>query len=318
MVASIGFASSFTLPWTVPREENRRFRRILYSLLALLLVLSVAMPFLPVAELPEPPPLEEPVRHYVTLLPPQLTPTPAPRVEAQAAQQAEIRQQPAPRPAPAPAPSPAPEREAVVPDAREQAQQSGILAMRESLSSLRRNPTPGAANRGELSQGGDTAREVERSVLTSRVGRGSEGINVGTLSRGLGGGGSGGGLGERDTTRVQSPIGLAAGSGGGSGRSNKMASRTDEEIQLVFDRNKGSIFGIYNRALRVDSSLQGKMVLRLTILPSGEVSDIGIVSSELGDQALERRLLLRIRGFNFGAKEVETVTVTYPIEFFPS
>ena len=33
---------------------------------------------------------------------------------------------------------------------------------------------------------------------------------------------------------------------------------------------------------------------------------------------LERKLLLRIRQFNFGAKDVQTVTVSYPIEFFPS
>lgn len=102
------------------------------------------------------------------------------------------------------------------------------------------------------------------------------------------------------------------------GRRNYKPTRTDEEIQLVFDRNKGSIFGIYNRALRDNAALQGRMVLRLTIAPSGEVTRIGIISSELGDSELERRLLQRIKAFDFGAKDVDTVTVTYPIHFFPS
>jgi TonB family protein len=60
------------------------------------------------------------------------------------------------------------------------------------------------------------------------------------------------------------------------------------------------------------------MVLRLTIAPSGAVTNIGVVSSELGDSELERRLLARIKAFNFGEKDVDTVTVTYPIHFFPS
>ena len=37
----------------------------------------------------------------------------------------------------------------------------------------------------------------------------------------------------------------------------------------MFDQNKGAIFALYNRALRRDSSLQGKIVLELTISPIG-------------------------------------------------
>ncbi len=56
----------------------------------------------------------------------------------------------------------------------------------------------------------------------------------------------------------------------GSGK----ASRSIEEIKLVFERNKGAIYAIYNRALREDPSLQGKVVLELKISPSGEVIDV--------------------------------------------
>ncbi|MCL6569647.1 MAG: hypothetical protein K6T35_12430 [Meiothermus silvanus] len=33
---------------------------------------------------------------------------------------------------------------------------------------------------------------------------------------------------------------------------------------------------------------------------------------------LERKLLARIRQFDFGAKDVETMTVTWPVDFLPS
>ena len=93
---------------------------------------------------------------------------------------------------------------------------------------------------------------------------------------------------------------------------------TSFEIQIVFDQNKSAIYSLYNRALRKDPTLQGKLVLRLTIAPSGKITDIELVSSELGDAALERKLVQRIKMFNFGAKQVDAVTLTYPIDFLPA
>jgi TonB family protein len=59
-------------------------------------------------------------------------------------------------------------------------------------------------------------------------------------------------------------------------------------------------------------------VVQLTIAPSGEVTDCRIVSTELGDAELERKLVARIRMFRFEAKDVEAMTTTKPIEFFPA
>ncbi len=59
-------------------------------------------------------------------------------------------------------------------------------------------------------------------------------------------------------------------------------------------------------------------MLRLTIAPSGEVTFCEIVSSELGDQELERKLVQRIKLFRFEARDVEPITTTKPIEFFPA
>ena len=162
---------------------------------------------------------------------------------------------------------------------------------------------------------GDKPR-AERSLITSRVGSGSGGINTAKLSRNTGGSG----LAERSTTQVAAPV-AEFGTGGGAARrtgdSNK-GSRSREEIEMVFDRNKGAIYALYNRALRRDPSLEGKLVLRLTIAPDGAVTFCEVVSSELGDQALETKLQARIKMINFGAKPVDSVTLTYPIDFLPA
>ena len=100
-------------------------------------------------------------------------------------------------------------------------------------------------------------------------------------------------------------------------RNANQRTRSEEEVTLVFDRHKSQLQGIYNRARRSNPTLKGKLVLAVTIEPNGSVSGVKVVSSELKDQALIDSLLARIRNFQFGAREVEKVTVNYPIEFLP-
>jgi TonB family protein len=87
---------------------------------------------------------------------------------------------------------------------------------------------------------------------------------------------------------------------------------------MVFDRNKGAIYALYTRALRDNPNLQGKVVLELTIGADGSVLKCEVVSSELKDPELERKLVARIKLFQFQAKDVGTITVTKPIDFFPA
>jgi TonB family protein len=152
-------------------------------------------------------------------------------------------------------------------------------------------------------------------MITSKVGAASGGINTAGMSRNTGGSGIAG----RNTTRVVSPV-AGIGPAGGASRSGSSgkASRSREEIELVFDKNKGAIFALYNRALRRDPSLEGKLVLRLTIDPNGTVSFCEIVSSELNDPELERKLVQRVKLFRFEEKDVEAITTTKPIDFFPA
>ncbi len=63
---------------------------------------------------------------------------------------------------------------------------------------------------------------------------------------------------------------------------------------------------LYNRALRQNPALQGKLVLKLTIEPDGRVSACEVVSSELGDKELEQKLVQRVLLFQFEKRDVET------------
>jgi TonB family protein len=205
-----------------------------------------------------------------------------------------------------------------VEDAREKAQKSGLLKLQDQLADLRDNSVLDKAAQtknltGKVNE--DTASE--RSLITSKVGASSGGINTASLSRGYGSGA--GSLTGHNTTQVTSAV-LArqAEDGVRRGAGSNKATRSEEEIALIFDRNKGAIYSIYTRALRDKPDLRGKLVLELTISPDGAITRCDVVSSELGDAELERKLVARIKQFRFEARDVGAITVTKPIDFFPA
>ena len=110
-----------------------------------------------------------------------------------------------------------------------------------------------------------------------RTGEGSGGIAVAQASSGFGGGSTG--LTGNSTAQVASSVAgrAQAERRQRTGKSSK-ASRTREEIELVFDQNKSAIYALYSRALRDNPALQGKVVLEVTIAPSGEVTACRVVS----------------------------------------
>ena len=62
---------------------------------------------------------------------------------------------------------------------------------------------------------------------------------------------------------------------------------------------------------------KGSNNLLLTIEPDGSVSSVKLLSSELGDADLERKLLARIRMIDFGAASVGRTTLKYAFDFLP-
>src|SRR5205085_11927449 len=119
--------------------------------------------------------------------------------------------------------------------------------------------------------------------------------------------------------RAVSSIAPIAGGDRPKARGGPGPARTDEEIQIVFDRYKASFYRLYNRELRNNPALKGQMVLRLTIEPDGSVSMCSLQSSGIDAPDLAAQVMSRVRSMNFGAKEgAVAVTIVYPIDFLPA
>jgi TonB family protein len=299
----------YDLPWTPSETEERRFRRVVGAAVGLFVAFGIIVPFLPAP----PRPLVAPAipERIVEFLIEQPRPKPPPKVES-------------PRPVPEPRPvvdAPEPAREAVptpkaAPDPRVRAASSGLLALSRELAELRDIDVAAEVATDTTFAGAGDRTSVNRGILTAKTGEGSGGIAVAAS-----GGVSGGQLrGLKGVATAKVSSGVETGNAAESqrvGRSSK-AARTREEVELVFDRNKSAIHALYSRALRDNPALQGKVVLEVTIAPSGEVTDCRIISSDLGDADLERKLVARVRMFRFEARDVAPMTTTKPIEFFPA
>ncbi len=298
----------FDLPWTPDEDEEQRLKKTARTLLLLFAAIGIVIPLIPMSERPPPPALPAEVVRLV-LEPP---PPPPPKPEAKKPEPPKPEAKPEPKPVTPPKPV---DRQA---EARKKAENAGLLAMKDQLEDLREAFEPTQMSSAPMIGRVEGESRAERALVTSRTGVGSGGINTGKLSSGFGSG-PGNLKGHAAGTAVPSfadKIGddRAASRSGSGGR----ASRSREEIEIVFDRNKSAIYALYSRALREQPELQGKVVVQLTIAPSGEVTDCRVLSTELNDAELERKLVARIRMFRFEAKEVEAMTTTKPIEFFPA
>jgi protein TonB len=288
----------YELPWSPSEEMERRFRTILRNLAIVFAIFAVLMPFLPRHErIVNTDSLPERVVQLVMEPPPPPPPPPPPKPEKP------IEKAPVTPKTPQPV------------DPRVKASKSGLLANLDDLAALRDQVDLDkfAKNQPKTTDPGDVS-VVTRNIITSKTGGTSGGISAPTSSGLAAGSGSLRGI---YTTQVKDPNLGASGQATRAGGSGK-ASRSADEIALVFTKNKGAIDAMYARALRDSPALQGKVVIELTIAPSGDITGARIVSTELNDAEFENKLLARIRLFKFEAKDVATLTATKPIDFFPA
>jgi TonB family protein len=97
----------------------------------------------------------------------------------------------------------------------------------------------------------------------------------------------------------------------------KYPSRNSIELSHVMDQHKGAIYLLYNRALRKNPTLEGKVIIKMVIDNFGHVIDATIVSSELKDTELEAAILRRIRAISFPPSEKLITTANYKYNFSP-
>jgi len=342
------------MPWSHDGEVERRYRRAMSTALLLSLLLSIVVRLVTLPEPVRPVIVEVPERLAMMVRKEHKKPEPVKPKEAKkdekkeakpeekkgekVAEKKEEKKQAVAQEKPA---QERPKAAAVEQTAApRRSQNTGVLAFKESFKDLiDETPVPKLGAEARLSSPNHASGQAfaSRSLVTA-PGGGGGGAGYAAVSRNVGNGGSGGigtaavsrsvggggkdRLGRGDAGLAQVKSGIPGSGGAKEGRplsSGARPARTDEEIQILFDRYKSALYRIYNMELRKDPTLRGKMVLRLAIEPSGVVSACGVESTNIDAAAFCDQIVDRVRKFNFGPKEgVPKTTILYPIDFLPS
>ena len=323
-----------------PEAVDARFNRVLFVVLGLLFAVSIVVPFLQFAGLEQGGGDELPDRYAQLLLtdaPEAEEETPEPVVEEEVVEEDEPAEEetaeeepvePESEPEPEVAePEPQQPAPSAVDQARARAEESGISAIRDAFADLRAddsvaaitNPSALLTTAPSASNSSGSTRP-SANALTGDATRSSGGIDTSQLSRST----SNTNISQRESTRVSSPVRERGGSPGprtddnqsGAQGNNPIGGRSQQEVALAFDRATSSFYAIQRRALRSNpAGAVGKVIVELTIAPSGAVSAVRIISSELNDPEMERKIIARVSLFKFAAKNVSEATFQYPITF---
>ncbi|HOY21737.1 MAG TPA: AgmX/PglI C-terminal domain-containing protein [Cellvibrio sp.] len=313
------------LPWSSSRDEDQRFNKILGVLAVVFLVLSVVVTVLKVPALTRaekeqlPPQLARVMLQKQELPPPKVVEPPKveekkpeekkPEKKIEAIKPIEKVQTP-------------PSKKEVIDKAKEQAQ-AQISTFKDDLMEMREmaQTTMVETASATINDAAAKATQVDRSMINSGQTKGSGGINVGAYaSRDTGGVA----LSGRETTKVKSGLAEASkkaagatGNGGGNSDGAGGAARSEEDMRKVMEQHKSSIFSIYNRALRDNAALQGKVKFKIVIDPSGQVVEVSIEFSELKEPALEAKLVSKLKSISFPAAAVLRTTFYQTLDFLP-
>ncbi|MDH5356118.1 MAG: TonB family protein [Gammaproteobacteria bacterium] len=311
--------SELELSWSLDSKNDRRFNLISIIVVSLMVSLGLIMSSveLPVVK-----------REAGRTIPPRIINFLLDRKrEVPKVEKSEIKPKPNPKPEPTPKiKKEKPTRKVqktltkIEKKAREKAAESGLLALSNELADLMEtddiSSMVGGAVKSVISSA--TTSQKSQRLLLADSSQGSGGVDNEQYATVVGKTIAS----KREISAVKQSL-ISTETVDKSRNQSKTTNRTtgvraEESVILIFDRNKSKLFSLYNRARRTNPNLKGKIILEITIAPSGKVTNIEIVSSELNDSKLEAGLLKRIKSFNFGAEKVEQVTVTYPIDFLPS
>ncbi len=316
-MSSWNYPADSVLPWQSGVAEDVRFKRLLVHGLGIFLVLALLMPFFPVPDIVTPP-IQKDKKYYTRLIiekkpipppvvvkPKEVKVTPIKKVAKAIPKVKPVKPKPVVKTKPVD----------LMKQARDKAATTGVLAFADDLAAMRQDVDVSRVKRSNLSRGAAQAESTQRNLLAAKAKSNMAGISSVKLSQDTGGVA----LSARETTLISAPTGtVTAGVAQAAASDNTQYSgRSSESVRRVMDANKGAIYAIYNRALRKDSTLAGKVLFRLVIEPAGNVSKISLLSSELTNEALVKKILSRIKMINFGAEAVEQTDVNYSFDFLP-
>ncbi len=157
-----------------------------------------------------------------------------------------------------------------------------------------------------------------KTVLGGRRGKADGGFNEGYAEGGSGGigdglagllGGGGGGIATKAKGSIKTPSerDIDMGAGGGS--------RSASDIMKVVRQRTPGLRHIYNKHLKKKPGFSGKVTLRFTIAPGGDVISISIASSTTGYGEFDNEVKKAVGRWKFSKVKSGNTTVTIPFTF---
>ena len=157
-----------------------------------------------------------------------------------------------------------------------------------------------------------------KTVLGGRRGKADGGFNEGYAEGGSGGigdglagllGGGGGGIATKAKGSIKTPSmrDIDMGAGGGS--------RSAADIMKVVRQRTPGLRHIYNKCLKKKPGFQGKVTLKFTIAPGGEIISISTVSSTTGFAEFDSEVKNAVSRWTFSKVKSGNTTVTIPFTF---
>ncbi|MEM9102307.1 MAG: AgmX/PglI C-terminal domain-containing protein [Pseudomonadota bacterium] len=332
-------SADLVLPWTIDEQQEQKFYKGLRYALIGLLLFSLVVPWLPVFESeykkPEKPIVKTKVLLKNEVVKPKVKQPP--KIEKpKPKKKAEPKKPDKPKPPPKDVPKKGEAKtntktrkqekpKAPVDKKAALSQSHGLQSLASELAALRGSSDVRGLKKkaASNSQDGKVAR-ADRSVLGENTAvKTSEGIRIDDKIMKA----SSTDLVAHTTKKVEgiTNIGIADFDSPSSktkfhGSSTSSQSTRDlEGIRGTIERHKGRLYELYNKARTKNPDLSGQFVFRLVIEPDGSISDLRLVSSELGEQDLEQKMLAQLQKVNFGNNDgVVPTSVEYKFIFVPS
>jgi len=291
--------------------QDKKFTRILQLLIGLYLLIAVIVPFIEQVEVSREVKEKVPVQLAKIMLKEKKLPIPEKPKEKPLEEKKpeELKDKPDKKVEP-----PKTKRQA----AKQKAQSSGLAAMKDELFAMRDAFEVKPSSATKLNKSNASEVKVQRKLLASAANIQSTNLSAAKTIQTA----ASDELSTRNTQQVRlSAEEILASTDTAVAESlaaQKSGQRSEVVLRRTLEANKSRLYARYNRALRKDPFLKGKVEFELEILPSGKVNKVTIKSSELNNAKLERQLTVILRAIKFSVESVGTVVTIWSIDFLPS
>lgn len=303
----------------LPSEQDKKFTRILSILFVLYLVIAFTVPFFEQVEVPRKEKEKLPVQLAKIILKEKKLPPPEKKKviekkpekkEINKKEKTVVEKKTKPL-------KPLPLKK-LREKAREKAKKSGLAAMKDELFSMREvvDIKPTAVKK--LNKNQQVEARVKRKLLAAQASKQSQALGAASTTQTV--------VSDQLSTRNTQQVRLSEEEISAtedtlvaeSLAEQQSGTRSEMSLRRTLEAHKARLYALYNRALRKDPLLRGKVLFEIEIQPSGKVSAVKIKNSELNNAKLERRLMLVLKSIEFAQKDVAVTTTIWAIDFIPS